>query len=103
MQDKELTKTLLHAAGIPVPVGRNVSNAEDAWAAAREVGMPVVIKPRDSNQGKGVTVNRINENDVKTAYMMASEISDNVIVERYIAGYDYRMLIVGNRLIAAAR
>ncbi|SEP64382.1 cyanophycin synthetase [Nitrosomonas ureae] len=103
VQDKVLTKTLLHAAGIPVPVGRNVSNAEDAWAAAREVGMPVVIKPRDSNQGKGVTVNRTNENDVKTAYMMASEISDNVIVERYIAGYDYRMLIVGNRLIAAAR
>lgn len=103
VQDKELTKTLLHAAGIPVPLGRNVSNAEDAWAAAREVGMPVVIKPRDSNQGKGVTVNRINEDDVKTAYMIASEISDNVIVERYIPGYDYRMLIVGNRLIAAAR
>ncbi|PSJ18303.1 cyanophycin synthetase [Nitrosomonas supralitoralis] len=103
VQDKELTKVLLHAAGIPVPLGREVNNAEDAWAAANELGMPVVIKPRDSNQGKGVTVNLISERKVKSAYMFAAEISNNVIVERYIPGHDYRMLIVGNRLVAAAR
>lgn len=103
VQDKELTKILLHAAGIPVPLGREVSSAEDAWAAANELGMPVVIKPRDSNQGKGVTVNLISERKVKSAYVFAAEISNNVIVERYIPGHDYRMLIVGNRLVAAAR
>ena len=54
-QDKELTKKLLHAAGVPVPLGRSVSNVDDAWAAALEVGLPVVVKPQDGNQGKGVT------------------------------------------------
>jgi cyanophycin synthetase len=56
-QDKELTKKLLDAAGVPVPLGRVVSDPDDAWAAAQEIGLPVVIKPKDGNQGKGVTVN----------------------------------------------
>ena len=56
-QDKELTKKLLAAAGVPVPGGRAVTDAEDAWAAALEVGLPVVVKPKDGNHGKGVTVN----------------------------------------------
>jgi cyanophycin synthetase len=56
-QDKELTKKLLDAAGVPVPKGRPVKDAEDAWVAAQHIGLPVVIKPRDGNQGKGVTVN----------------------------------------------
>ena len=103
VQDKELTKTLLHAAGIPVPIGREVTSAEDAWAAACEIGVPVVIKPLDSNQGKGVTVNLVTSEQVKAAYMIAAEISDNVLVERYIPGHDYRMLVVGNKLVAAAR
>ena len=103
VQDKELTKTLLHAAGIPVPLGREVESAGDAWAAACEIGVPVVIKPQDSNQGKGVTVNLVTEEQVKAAYLIAAEISTNVLVERYIPGHDYRMLVVGNRLVAAAR
>lgn len=103
VQDKELTKTLLHAAGIPVPLGRKVGSVEDAWRAACEIGIPVVIKPQDSNQGKGVTVNLIDAEQVKAAYMIASEISHNVLVERYIPGHDYRMLVVGNKLVAAAR
>lgn len=103
VQDKELTKTLLHAAGIPVPRGREVASAEDAWVAACEIGIPVVIKPQDSNQGKGVTVNLVSPEQVKAAYLIAAEISDKVLVERYIPGHDYRMLVVGNKLIAAAR
>lgn len=103
VQDKELTKTLLHAAGIPVPLGREATSVEDAWVAACEIGIPVVIKPKDSNQGKGVTVNLVSAEQVKTAYMIAAEISDNVLVERYIPGHDYRMLVVGNKLVAAAR
>lgn len=103
VQDKELTKTLLHAAGIPVPLGRTALNAEDAWIAACEIGGPVVVKPQDGNQGRGVTVNLVNCEQVKAAYRVAAEISDNVLVERYIPGHDFRMLVVGNKLIAAAR
>lgn len=103
VQDKELTKILLHAAGIPVPLGRNVKSIEDAWMAACEIGTPVVIKPQDSNQGKGVTVNLVTAEQVTFAYINAAEISNNVLVERYIPGHDYRMLVVGNKLVAAAR
>lgn len=102
-QDKELTKQLLQAAGVPVPEGRPVSSAEDAWAAACEIGSAVVVKPQDGNQGKGVTVNLASEKQVKTAYAEAFKISDEVLVERYIVGQDHRILVVGNKLIAAAR
>ncbi|HYD95497.1 MAG TPA: cyanophycin synthetase, partial [Noviherbaspirillum sp.] len=102
-QDKELTKTLLDAAGVPVPNGRSVSDAEDAWKAACEIGSPVVVKPRDGNQGKGVAVNMKTREDVLNAYAVAHAISEDVIVERYISGHDYRLLVVGTQLVAAAR
>ena len=56
-QDKDLTRTLLQAVGVPVPDGRPVADAEDAWAAAEEIGAPVVVKPQDGNQGRGVATN----------------------------------------------
>jgi cyanophycin synthetase len=102
-QDKELTKRLLRAAGVPVPLGRPVDDAEDAWLAAQEVGLPVVVKPQDGNQGKGITVNVQNREQVIAAYAAAAEVSDSVLVERYLPGHDYRMLVVGDRLVAAAR
>ena len=102
-QDKDLAKKLLHAAGVPVPLGRPVHSAEDAWLAAQEVGLPVVVKPRDGNQGRGVTVNVMTEADVKAAYENAHRHRPEVMVERYLPGSDYRLLVVGDRLIAAAR
>lgn len=102
-QDKELTKTLLDAAGIPIAAGRRVMSAEDAWNATCEIGAPVVVKPLDGNQGRGVGVNLMSREQVEAAYAVAAEISGNVLVERYIQGQDYRMLVVGNKLIAAAR
>ncbi len=102
-QDKELTKTLLQAAGVPVPVGRPVDNAADAWAAACEIGGAVVVKPQDGNQGKGVTVNLTTREQVETAYAAAFKVSDEVLVERYLPGQDHRMLVIGNKLVAAAR
>lgn len=102
-QDKELTKTLLHAAGVPVPAGRPALSAEDAWAAACEIGCPVVVKPQDGNQGKGVAVNLSTREQIESAYAVAAEISDEVLIERFIPGHDYRVLVVGNKLIAAAR
>jgi cyanophycin synthetase len=102
-QDKELTKKLLDAAGVPVPNGRPVTSADDAWAALCEIAAPVVVKPLDGNQGKGVTVNITSRGDLDRAYAVASEISSEVLVERYIPGSDFRFLVVGNKMVAAAR
>ena len=102
-QDKELTKKLLHAAGVPVPLGRPVTSAQDAWAAALEIGLPVVVKPRDGNQGKGISVNIATQEGVMTAYNTAKSFRDDVLVERYLPGSDFRLLVVGNKLVAAAR
>jgi len=102
-QDKELTRKLLDAACIPVPSGRPVRDAEDAWAAACEIGGPVVVKPRDGNQGRGVAVAIETREHVLAAYDAAAEVSDSVIVERYLPGNDFRLLVVGDTLVAAAR
>jgi len=102
-QDKELTKKLLQAAGVPVPVGRSVSDADDAWAAAFEIGLPVVVKPRDGNQGKGVTVNIVTREHLDIAYAAAAEISPEVMVECFIPGHDHRLFVVGKHVVAAAR
>ncbi|GAB3412657.1 cyanophycin synthetase [Massilia agilis] len=102
-QDKELTKKLLHAAGVPVPLGRTVSDPDDAWAAALEIGLPVVIKPKDGNQGKGVTVNVTTREQLTAGFHTASEFRDEIMVERYLPGHDFRLLVVGDKLVAAAR
>ena len=102
-QDKELTKSLLAAAGVPVPDGRCVASAEEAWQAAVQIGSPVVVKPRDGNQGKGVAVNVQGRDRVLAAYELASANSSDVIVERYFPGHDFRLLVVGDTLVAAAR
>ncbi len=101
-QDKDLTKRLLRAAGVPVPMGRPVKDVDDAVAAAEEIGWPVVVKPQDGNQGKGVTVNIKNRAGIERAYPGAESIG-TVMVESYLPGYDFRLLVVGNRLVAAAR
>ncbi len=102
-QDKDLTKMLLDAAGVPVPMGRSVTTAEAAWEAAQELGGPVVVKPRDGSQGRGVAVNIETRERVIQAFEVAEEISSEVIVERYIPGHDFRLLVVGGALVAASR
>jgi cyanophycin synthetase len=102
-QDKELTKKLLDAAGVPVPHGRIALDADDAWAAALEIGLPVVIKPKDGNQGKGVTVNITTKEQMHAGFATASEFRDDIMVERYLPGNDFRLLVVGDKLVAAAR
>ena len=102
-QDKDLTKMLLQAAGVPVPEGHVVRDADEAWEIAQQIGLPVVIKPRDGNQGKGVAVNIETREQLNQAFDVACTISRHVIVEQYIPGHDFRMLVIGNQLIAAAR
>lgn len=101
-QDKDLTKRLLAAAGVPVPIGRPVSDVDDAWVVAQEIGLPVVVKPQDGNQGKGVTVNISSRDQIDGAYKAAAEIG-TVMVEKYLPGHDFRLLVVGDKLVAAAR
>jgi cyanophycin synthetase len=102
-QDKDLTKKLLDAACVPVPLGRVVTDAEEGWAAACEIGLPVVVKPRDGNQGKGVTVNILTREHFMAVYGAAAAISEDVLIERFIPGHDHRLLVVGNQMVAAAR
>jgi cyanophycin synthetase len=101
-QDKDLTKSLLHAAGVPVPMGRPAKNLDEAWAIAQEVGLPVVVKPQDGNQGKGVSVNITARQAFDNAYATAERYG-TVLVEKFLPGHDYRLLVVGKQLVAAAR
>jgi cyanophycin synthetase len=102
-QDKELTRMFLQAVGVPVPEGRPVTDAEDAWAAAKDIGVPVVVKPQDGNQGRGVATNLTTREQVMAAYAAARQESPMVLVERCAQGNDYRLLVIGGRLVAAAR
>jgi len=101
-QDKDLTRSLLAEAGIPVPEGRVVSDAADACAVADEIGTPVVVKPRDGNQGRGVSVNLTAREEIERAWQIARAEGDEVVVERYVPGGDYRLLVIGGKMAAAA-
>ena len=101
-QDKDLSKRLLQSAGVPVPIGAPVDSVDEAWAVAEEIGLPVVVKPLDGNQGKGVTVNVVTREHMEIAYKAAEDIGQ-VMVEKFLPGSDYRLLVVGDKLIAAAR
>mgnify|MGYP006154465883 FL=1 len=101
-QDKDLTKHLLAAAGVPVPIGRPVASMDEARQVVAEIGWPVVVKPRDGNQGKGVTVNIVSDEHLVLAFNVAAEHGE-VMVERYLPGHDFRLLVVGDKLVAAAR
>jgi cyanophycin synthetase len=101
--DKDLTKTLLKSCGVPVPEGEVVSSAAAAWEAAQEIGLPVVVKPTDGNHGRGVTLDLMTQEDVEAAYEVAEPEGSDVIVERYIRGHEHRLLVVGGKLVAAAR
>jgi cyanophycin synthetase len=100
--DKELTKRLLEEAGIPVPQGETVSTLEAAQAAARRIDGPVVVKPLDGNQGKGVSTGVLHP-AVADAFARARLHGEEVIVEQHINGHDYRVLVIGDQVVAAAR
>lgn len=102
-RDKDLTKQLLHACGVPVPEGRPVTDAEDAWAAALEVGLPVVVKPCDGNHGRGVFTNLVSRDEVLAAWEIARDEGSGVLVERFVPGNEHRLLVVGGRVVAATR
>ncbi|MEO7267643.1 MAG: cyanophycin synthetase, partial [Knoellia sp.] len=102
--DKDMTTRLLGSAGLPVPKQETVRGPEDAVAAARRVGFPVVLKPLDGNHGRGVCLGITTDDEVRDAFVIARGESrrGNVIVESFITGKDYRCLIVGGRMQAIA-
>ena len=101
--DKDLTKRLLKACGVPVPVGQIVDSAESAWEAAQDIGLPVVVKPSDGNHGRGVALDLSTREDVAAAFEVAARHGSEVIVERHLIGHEHRLLVVGGRVVAAAR
>ncbi|QVQ29534.1 cyanophycin synthetase [Achromobacter deleyi] len=101
-RDKDLTKELLSTCGVPVPEGRLVKSEEDAWDAAEDIGLPVVVKPYDGNHGRGVFTNLTTREEVVSAYRVAVDEGSGVIVERFVLGNEHRLLVVGNRMVAAA-
>ena len=101
--EKELTNSLLRQVGVPVPEGRVAESAAEAWEVAEDIGLPVVVKPQGGNQGKGVVVNLTTREQVMAAYEIADHYRGGVLVETFIPGDDYRLLVVGGRLVAAAR
>ena len=102
-RDKSLTKHLLETCGVPIPTGRAVQSPADAWDAAQDLGLPVVVKPVDGNHGRGVFINLNTQTEVLAAYDIAVDEGSGVIVERFIPGNEHRLLIVGGKLAAAAK
>jgi cyanophycin synthetase len=101
-QDKDLTKSMLRAAGVPVPEGRAVDSPADAWAAAQEIEAAVVVKPLDGNHGRGVFMNLESQDQVEHAYREAIKEGSGVLVERFAKGIEHRLLVVGSKLVAAS-
>lgn len=100
--NKQLTKSILSEHHIPVPYGKVVYSEISAVIAAKQIGLPVVIKPFNANQGKGVFLNLTSEKDIKVAFREASKFSNGIIVEKFIVGKDYRILVVGDKVSAVS-
>ena len=103
--DKEDTHNLLRDLGLPVPQQRLVYSERGAARGAERIGFPVVVKPLDANHGRGVSINLMNEDQVRTAYGVARENARgrSVLVESFIEGMDHRMLVVNDELVAVAK
>lgn len=101
--NKELTKRMLHDAAIPVPMGDLIVNEEELQSVIKKIGYPIVIKPLDGNHGKGSSINVNDWVSSVTGLEHAQQYSRKVIVEKYITGYDFRVLVINNKMVAAAR
>lgn len=104
--NKQLTKDVLAAAGVPVPLGRVVSSAAEAWETAQAVGLPVVVKPADGNHGRGVFLNLSTREEIERAFPVASSEGrrvKTVVVEQFVPGVEHRLLVIGGRMVACAK
>ncbi len=100
--DKSITNFYMRQNGIPVPKGSIAKNEFEVLEVAREIGYPVVVKPYNGNQGKGVSLNINSDEDVLTAYQAVKEYTDQALVEKYIEGKHYRILVIKDKVVAAS-
>jgi len=102
--DKDMTRRLLSAAGLPVPRGDVARTDDEAVAAAKRIGFPVVTKPLDGNHGRGVSLDLRTERDVRSGFKRAVKEArrGDVVVESYVTGNDYRVLVIGGHMVAVA-
>jgi cyanophycin synthetase len=100
--NKDETKRLLSDAAIPVAKGVTASTLDDVHDAIKRVGFPLVFKPLDGNHGKGATINVKNEEEAIAAFHYAKEYSRRIIVEKFITGHDFRVLVIDHKMVAAA-
>jgi cyanophycin synthetase len=101
-QDKEDTKLVLSTVGLPVPRGEVARSLEEAAGLADDMGYPVILKPIDASQGRGISGVLEDRLAVEHAWDDASQFSQRVIVERYHHGRDHRVLVVNGRVVACA-
>jgi cyanophycin synthetase len=101
--DKEETNRILANLGLPVPIQRLVTSAEEAVIQAERLGFPVVVKPLNANHGRGVSLNLMNGDQVRTGFEQARQHSRSVVIEKFITGFDHRMLVVNGELIAVSK
>jgi cyanophycin synthetase len=101
-QDKDDTRRVLESVGLPVPEGAVARSAEDALEIARELGFPVLLKPLDASQGRGISGRLTDEAAVRRAWPIASEHGRRVVVERYVEGRDHRVLVIDGKVAAVA-
>jgi cyanophycin synthetase len=101
-QDKDETKERLKRNGIPVPKGKVIYTLKEANKAADEIGRPVVVKPVNGRKGLGVSLEVGTAAEMKTAFQVAKEYSSAILIEEMFAGRNYRVVIVGGRMVAAS-
>ena len=101
-QDKDDTKRVLEAIGLPVPHGDVAESAEEAVGLAQEIGFPVILKPLDLSHGRGISPRLTDEESVRAAWERAREYSERLIVEQFAEGRDHRVLVIGGKVVAVA-
>ncbi len=101
--NKEQTKKMLDAASIPVANGGICVDEEDLAVVIKKIGYPIVLKPLDGNHGKGASINVLTWEDAVAGLEYAKKYSHRIIVEKFITGYDFRVLVIDNKLVAAAK
>ena len=101
--NKEATKRMLEAASIPVAGGGICSDETELEEIIAKIGYPIVLKPLDGNHGKGASINVTNIDDAKAGLVFAQNYGRRVIVEKFITGYDFRILVIDNKVVAAAQ
>ena len=102
-RDRDLARTLLQSCGVPIPEGCLVEDASEAWDAAEDIGVPVVVKPADGDHGRSVFTNLMTREEIESACATIVAEGGGALIESYVRGSEYRLLIVGGKLIAAAR